>query len=109
MPCPEELQYTAKLCSHCNTKCHPIAFWTDEDVANYIKKHGLPVNPIYKMGFERTGCLPCTTNIKWREQLARANPNLLNYILKKRGTPGLLEYLELTTPGDGYSPCRNLA
>jgi len=93
------------------TKCYPIAFWTSEDVMKYIQKYRLPLNPIYKMGFDRTGCLPCTANIKWKQQLARANPKLLNLILEKMGAPGLLKWLELSgTRGVGGStPCSSTA
>jgi 3'-phosphoadenosine 5'-phosphosulfate sulfotransferase (PAPS reductase)/FAD synthetase len=93
------------------TKCYPIAFWTDQDLMDYIKRYNLPLNPVYKMGFDRTGCLPCTANLKWREQLARANPKLLNYILQKKGTPGLLKWLELkgSGPRDGEPKCTSYA
>ena len=38
---------------------YPIVDWTTQKVFNYIKAHGLEVNPLYKKGFKRVGCYPC--------------------------------------------------
>ena len=38
---------------------YPIAFWKKERVFKYIETKGLKVNPLYKMGFTRVGCMPC--------------------------------------------------
>ena len=33
--------------------CHPLLYWTREDVKAYLEKNGLPINPAYKQGFKR--------------------------------------------------------
>ena len=38
---------------------HPIAEWTSFDVWIYLYSNGIPVNPIYKKGFQRTTCWLC--------------------------------------------------
>ena len=37
----------------------PIVEWTDEDVWLYILMNNLNINPMYKKGFDRVGCLIC--------------------------------------------------
>jgi phosphoadenosine phosphosulfate reductase len=41
-------------------KISPIAAWTDEDVAEYVEKHGVLVNPLFQDGYTSIGCEPCT-------------------------------------------------
>jgi len=38
---------------------NPILNWSEGNVWAYIHKHGLPVNPLYELGFKRIGCWPC--------------------------------------------------
>ena len=37
----------------------PIADWTAEKVFDYIKTKNVKPNPLYKMGMNRVGCMPC--------------------------------------------------
>ncbi|HEV6952873.1 MAG TPA: phosphoadenylyl-sulfate reductase [Promicromonospora sp.] len=41
-------------------KINPIAAWTDEQVAEYARRHGLVVNPLLTDGYPSVGCEPCT-------------------------------------------------
>jgi len=41
-------------------KVAPIATWTDADVAAYIERNGLMVNPLLDDGYASIGCEPCT-------------------------------------------------
>ncbi len=41
-------------------KVAPIATWTDADVADYIERNGLMVNPLLDDGYASIGCEPCT-------------------------------------------------
>jgi phosphoadenosine phosphosulfate reductase len=41
-------------------KVAPIARWSDADVANYIERHSLIVNPLLEDGYPSIGCEPCT-------------------------------------------------
>jgi len=37
----------------------PLAFWTDEDIWEYIRQFDVLYSSIYDMGYKRTGCFPC--------------------------------------------------
>ena len=41
-------------------KVAPIARWSDADVADYIERHSLIVNPLLEDGYPSIGCEPCT-------------------------------------------------
>ena len=64
------------------TKIHPIGFWKQQDVWEYIRINKLPFNPLY-LTHCRVGCLPCTGHKYWRETIAQYNPKLLAFILRK--------------------------
>ena len=42
----------------------PLMGWTLADVIAKHRRHGLKLNPLYGMGFERVGCLPCINSSK---------------------------------------------
>jgi phosphoadenosine phosphosulfate reductase len=58
---------------------HPIAFWTDEKVWDYIRSNKIPYNSAYDVypDCKRTGCFPCTAYRGWQERLGKQNPKLL--------------------------------
>jgi len=37
----------------------PLLHWTEQDVIDIHKRHGLAPNPLYLKGFSRVGCFPC--------------------------------------------------
>jgi phosphoadenosine phosphosulfate reductase len=39
----------------------PIASWTARDVWQYAKAHGIPLLPLYELGYTSIGCEPCTS------------------------------------------------
>jgi phosphoadenosine phosphosulfate reductase len=39
----------------------PLASWTAKDVWGYAKEHGIPLLPLYALGFTSIGCEPCTS------------------------------------------------
>ena len=39
--------------------CNPIIDWTDGEVWDYIESEKLQINPLYKCGFSRVGCIGC--------------------------------------------------
>jgi phosphoadenosine phosphosulfate reductase len=41
-------------------KVNPIATWSDDDVAGYVRDHDVPVNPLLHRGYTSIGCMPCT-------------------------------------------------
>jgi phosphoadenosine phosphosulfate reductase len=41
-------------------KINPLTIWSREQVWAYIRKHGIPYNPLTDRGFRSIGCRPCT-------------------------------------------------
>lgn len=41
-------------------KINPLATWSDDDVAGYVRDHGLPVHPLRPRGYLSIGCAPTT-------------------------------------------------
>ncbi len=41
-------------------KLNPLATWTDDDVADYVARHDVVVNPLVARGYLSIGCKPCT-------------------------------------------------
>jgi phosphoadenosine phosphosulfate reductase len=73
-------------------KIHPILYWTPEEVWQFTYENQLPENQAYqKYGLERIGCVPCTSHRKWREQLAKVNPRMYQFIQERYFGQKLLE------------------
>jgi phosphoadenosine phosphosulfate reductase len=43
------------------SKVSPLATWTTKDVWQYAKAHGIPLLPLYELGYTSIGCEPCTS------------------------------------------------
>ncbi|MBW2269928.1 MAG: phosphoadenylyl-sulfate reductase [Deltaproteobacteria bacterium] len=41
-------------------RLNPLARWAHVDVFDYIRRHGVPTNPLHDRGFAKIGCAPCT-------------------------------------------------
>jgi phosphoadenosine phosphosulfate reductase len=65
-------------------KVHPILYWTEQEVWNFIKDNRLPINEAYaKYDLDRIGCLPCMSYKTWKPTLSRIAPKLYCYICKR--------------------------
>jgi phosphoadenosine phosphosulfate reductase len=42
-------------------KVSPLAAWTTADVQTYAAAHGIPLLPLYELGYTSIGCEPCTS------------------------------------------------
>jgi 3'-phosphoadenosine 5'-phosphosulfate sulfotransferase (PAPS reductase)/FAD synthetase len=65
--------------------CKPMSFWTEPDIWDYINKYSLDYSDIYKMGYQRTGCMFCMFGVH-----LEAEPN--RFQLMKQTHPKLWEY-----------------
>jgi phosphoadenosine phosphosulfate reductase len=45
-------------------KVAPLARWTEADVADYIARYDIPVNPLLRQGYGSVGCWPCTRKVQ---------------------------------------------
>lgn len=63
--------------------CNPIIDWTDKDIWSHINSEHLPLNPLYRCGFSRVGCIGCPlAGTKGRQkEFARYPKFQQNYIL----------------------------
>ncbi len=41
-------------------KIQPLAYWTRQEVEDYIAKHDIPLHPLFSQGYASVGCAPCT-------------------------------------------------
>jgi len=44
-------------------KLNPLIDWTEQEVRDFIKTHGVPYNPLHDKGYPSIGCQPCTRAI----------------------------------------------
>ena len=45
-------------------KANPLFDWTRDQVAEFVKRHDVPINPLHEQGYISIGCAPCTRAIK---------------------------------------------
>lgn len=45
---------------HGLVKVNPLFDWSREEVAAFVEREGVPVNPLHARGFPSIGCAPCT-------------------------------------------------
>ena len=59
---------TRRLFENCTLKAkrtvNPIIDWTDDDVWDYISAESIEVNPKYRDGYKRVGCVGCPLSSK---------------------------------------------
>jgi 3'-phosphoadenosine 5'-phosphosulfate sulfotransferase (PAPS reductase)/FAD synthetase len=77
----------------------PLAFWTTEDVWNYIKKFKVPYCKIYDMGEHNTGCIYCMFGVQLEKEPNRfqrmksSHPQLYNYCMNQLNLKKCLDYI----------------
>ncbi|MEW6753427.1 MAG: phosphoadenylyl-sulfate reductase [Candidatus Latescibacterota bacterium] len=45
-------------------KLAPLADWSEEEVRRYCQGHGVPVHPLYELGYPSFGCVICATPVR---------------------------------------------
>ena len=77
----------------------PIAFWTDKDIWDYIKKYDVPYSSIYDTGINRTGCMFCMFGVHLEtgknrfQQMAKTHPAQYRYCMDKLKLSEVLDYM----------------
>lgn len=83
----------------------PIAFWTEEDIWNYIHQHNISYSKIYDMGEKRTGCIFCMFGVHLEkgenrfQRMKRTHPKLWKYCMVKLK---MIEVLKVLNINYGY-------
>ena len=44
-------------------KINPLADWSREQVLDYVRERGLPINRLHSQGYPSVGCAPCSRAI----------------------------------------------
>jgi 3'-phosphoadenosine 5'-phosphosulfate sulfotransferase (PAPS reductase)/FAD synthetase len=78
----------------------PIAFWTNEDIWQYIRSKNIKYCSIYDTGIERTGCIFCMFGLHMQkvnrfEMLKKTHRNLWEYCVNKLKLGEVLDYIGL--------------
>lgn len=88
----------------------PLAFWTRQDILEYIRRENLPYAEVYgeivetprgldTTGVQGTGCVFCLFGMQLEtgqnriQQLARSHPHLWKYCMDKLGMRDVLQYI----------------
>ena len=50
-------------------KINPLAYWTEDDVWQYIKTNSVPYNKLHSKGYPSIGCQPCTRAVEEGEDI----------------------------------------
>ncbi|MEO1538016.1 MAG: phosphoadenylyl-sulfate reductase [Pseudomonadota bacterium] len=50
-------------------KINPVAYWSVQDLSDYITNNRLPRHPLVAKGYPSIGCAPCTTRVAEGEDL----------------------------------------
>lgn len=53
---------------------NPIAYWTEDEVWEYVHERKLEYNPLYDQGFNRVGCIGCPMARKFRKEEFKRYP-----------------------------------
>ena len=91
----------------------PLAFWTEEDIREYLRTREVPYSPIYDMGYDRTGCVFCLFGIALDgtpnrfQRMHETHPKLWKYAMDKLGVRRIMEWLDLPV-GDEPPPLEQL-
>jgi 3'-phosphoadenosine 5'-phosphosulfate sulfotransferase (PAPS reductase)/FAD synthetase len=88
-------------------KCTPMAFWSSDDVWQYIRERNLPYCPIYDTGVEHTGCIYCMFGVHFEpepnrfQRMQHTHPKLYDYCMNDLGLSRVLAYLKIPIKSAG--------
>lgn len=84
------------------TNASPILSWSSVEIFFYLWEHRLPVNPAYRCGMTRVGCLICPFSSEWNDMISsrmyseKLSPFLsrIEEITRKSGVKDINEYIK---------------
>lgn len=92
----EEVKQTTACYTNKYFIVNPIAYWTDQEVWDYIHERKIEYNPLYDNGFTRVGCIGCPMAGKYRKKEFEMHPKY-KALFKK-----LADEIEKTMPNDSW-------
>ena len=80
----------------------PILYWNTVEIFLYLFKYNLPINPAYRQGMTRVGCLICPFSSEWNDMISHScyrkelEPFLVRVenITKKSGVKDVDDYIK---------------
>lgn len=79
----------------------PLINWTEADVIEIHRRHGLPPNPLYLRGSRRVGCWPCVNSRKSEiRQIAETDPARIDKIRELERIVTVAQTLRKVTRGE---------
>ena len=65
----------------------PLLYWNTTEIFLYLLKYQLPINPAYRQGMTRVGCLVCPFANEWNEYIANVHypENVKPFLTKIEG------------------------
>ena len=84
------------------TNASPILSWSSVEIFFYLWEHHLPINPAYRCGMTRVGCLICPFSSEWNDMISsrmyseKLSPFLsrIEEITRKSGIKDINEYIK---------------
>ena len=81
----------------------PILYWNTVEIFLYLFKYNLPINPAYRQGMTRVGCLICPFSSEWNDMIANSNYqeqlkpfiDRIERITKEAGVQDIRDYIKL--------------
>lgn len=104
-----QTQWILHGCNIVGSRSMPIALWSDADVWEYIKAHGIDLPSVYEMGYTRTGCMLCGFGAHLEKEpnrfqmLAVTHPKIWEWGMHTLGMAEVLEFC-----GIKYRPVKRL-
>ncbi|MFA6102208.1 MAG: phosphoadenosine phosphosulfate reductase family protein [Victivallaceae bacterium] len=80
----------------------PLAWWTEADIWEYLRRYNVPYSSIYNMGYERTGCMFCMFGLHLEnrrmknnrfQKMQKTHPQLYEYCMDKLGCRRVCQYM----------------
>lgn len=78
---------------------HPLFFWTEKDIWEYIRGFGIPYSKIYDMGERRTGCIFCMFGVHLEknpnrfQRMKETHPRHYKYCINNLGIGKVLDFI----------------
>lgn len=77
----------------------PLAFWTHNDIVQYLKEFSIPYSKLYDMGYRRSGCMFCMFGVHLEKEPNRfqrmkiTHPKLWNFCINKLNLKEPLDFI----------------
>lgn len=95
------LEYGCNTIDTKNPRSSPLAFWTEADIWEYLRRFDVPYCEIYDMGYLHTGCIYCGFGCHLEappnrfQRMAQTHPRLHKYCMDTLGLRDILAFINV--------------